>query len=188
MPRLFATPLPARAETFMSKRARSDGSSEASFSDNESSSSDASVESDSSAGENACVRDVGSRVTVSQRLKRIKTLYPTDCERSLDWTLQRVSEAEARLRTAQQELVGFTQPRDLLCTLHDYQLDGVRWCCALWKARLNGVLADESVQCARERSTCLNGTRRSSDLLCAWRCVTQWDSARPHKRSQRLHF
>ena len=35
------------------------------------------------------------------------------------------------------------QPSTLLCTLHDYQLVGLRWLAALHQCGLNGILADE---------------------------------------------
>ena len=67
--------------------------------------------------------------TLSKRLERIRSSYPDDCERSLDWALERVAEAERRVASATDPTL--QQPATLLCTLHHYQLVGLRWLAAL---------------------------------------------------------
>jgi SNF2 family DNA or RNA helicase len=86
----------------------------------------------------------GARQTVTNRLKKVKTAFPIDQRRSLDWALERVGEAEALLEAAQLACGSLAQPAALLCTLHDYQLEGMRWAIALERAGLSGILADES--------------------------------------------
>ena len=141
------------------KRARGDGSDdgsdgggandsegEASFSDDgsdsESSSSDEERGPSGGSDEEADGSRQGARrPPVGERLKRIKTIYPTDSERTLEWMLQQVGDSDARIAAA--TTADLQQPSSLLCSLHDYQLVGLRWLLALHACGLSGILADE---------------------------------------------
>ena len=81
------------------------------------------------------------RPSVSDRLKRVKTTYVVDRERSLEWMLQQVGNAEACIAAATDP--DQPQPASLLCSLHGYQLAGLRWLTALHACGLSGILADE---------------------------------------------
>jgi SNF2 family DNA or RNA helicase len=81
------------------------------------------------------------KLSVSERLKRIKSAFPVDSSRTLEWVLSRVGDIERRVTTATSATL--QQPASLLCTLHGYQLDGLRWLAALYACGLNGILADE---------------------------------------------
>ena len=128
------------------RTSRDDGSeAEASFSDGSEDESDSEEEEvvveEEGAGSDGDDDGGGRRKTVSQRLKRVKSVYRADAKRSLEWVLERVGEAEARLET---QRVSTPQPPELSgCTLHEYQLHGLRWLAALYRAGLSGILADE---------------------------------------------
>ena len=85
--------------------------------------------------------------SIAARLKRVKSAFPVvDGRRSLEWTQQQVGAMERRLRSEVDGLGDLSQPRALKCTLHAFQLIGVRWLAALHACGLNGILADESTR------------------------------------------
>ncbi|KOO23699.1 snf2 super family [Chrysochromulina tobinii] len=73
----------------------------------------------------------------------MKTTYPADRERTLEWALTRAGEAEEALGKEQYALADLEQPASLTCTLKGYQLDGLRWLAALHACGRSGILADE---------------------------------------------
>ena len=79
--------------------------------------------------------------SVAERLKRIKTAHPDDRDRTLEQTLDQVKDVERRIGAVADSTLA--QPSTLLCTLHDYQLVGLRWLAAVHQCGLNGILADE---------------------------------------------
>ena len=85
----------------------------------------------------------GRKPSVNARLRRIKTTYPADRERTLEWALARAGEAEEALGKEQYALADLEQPASLTCTLKGYQLDGLRWLAALHACGRSGILADE---------------------------------------------
>ena len=116
---------------------------EAEFSDDDtSSSSDDHLQLSDGTEEDEGERPTGARrPSVSDRLKRVKTTYVVDRERSLEWMLQQVGNAEACIAAATDP--DQPQPASLLCSLHGYQLAGLRWLTALHACGLSGILADE---------------------------------------------
>jgi SNF2 family DNA or RNA helicase len=85
----------------------------------------------------------GRKPSVNARLRRMKTTYPADRERTLEWALTRAGEAEEALGKEQYALADLEQPASLTCTLKGYQLDGLRWLAALHACGRSGILADE---------------------------------------------
>ena len=85
----------------------------------------------------------GRKPSVNARLRRMKTTYPADRERTLEWALTRAGEAEEALGKEQSALADLEQPASLTCTLKGYQLDGLRWLAALHACGRSGILADE---------------------------------------------
>ena len=69
--------------------------------------------------------------------------HPDDRDRTLEQTLDQVKDVERRIAAVADSTLA--QPSTLLCTLHDYQLVGLRWLAALHQCGLNGVLADEGL-------------------------------------------
>ena len=67
----------------------------------------------------------GRRITVNQRLNKVKTTFPVDRDRSLVWALGQVGDADRRLQAAMRKLQALEQPSSLRCVLHDYQVDGL---------------------------------------------------------------
>ena len=84
-----------------------------------------------------------TRVPVRERLRRVRSEFPVDRDRSLEWVLDRLGQTESLLENEINSLQGLGQPTSLLCTLHDYQLAGLRWLVALHRCKLSGILADE---------------------------------------------
>ena len=84
-----------------------------------------------------------ARKPVKTRLARIKSSYSVDAQRTLAWLEERVGAAGAALDDELAHLASMSQPAALQCTMHGYQLDGMRWLVALHRAGLSGILADE---------------------------------------------
>ena len=81
---------------------------------------------------------------VSERLKKVKSAYRVDAERTMAWLVEAVQAVEQRVEAATAgPLAGLVQPASMRCTLHGYQLEGLRWLCALHSCGLSGILADE---------------------------------------------
>ena len=80
--------------------------------------------------------------SVQQRLPKTSA-YRVDATRTREWLLERVSEAKSKM-DALTDLHSLAQPASLDCTMHPYQLRGMRWALALQRCGLSGILADES--------------------------------------------
>ena len=80
---------------------------------------------------------------MGERLERIRSVHPTDRQRPAGWLDEQVGSAAARLDAAVSALATLCQPASLRGTMHDYQLDGLRWLVALHRCSLSGILADE---------------------------------------------
>ncbi|KAL1506998.1 hypothetical protein AB1Y20_007861 [Prymnesium parvum] len=78
---------------------------------------------------------------VAARLPKTSA-YRVDAARSLEWLVARVDEAAAAT-AALAELAALPQPDALLCEMHPYQLEGMRWAIGLHRCGLSGILADE---------------------------------------------
>ena len=80
--------------------------------------------------------------SVQQRLAQTSA-YRVDVTRTREWLLKRVDEARSKV-DALADLQSLPQPASLNCTMHPYQLRGMRWALALQRCGLSGILADES--------------------------------------------
>ena len=129
-----------RIGTMPPKRTRDGSDSEASFTDDDDVDVDDEPAPDLSDGDEA-EDNPSRRRSVAERLKRLQTSYPHDRDRTREWLLERVGDAEARIAAA--TTASLSQPRSLKCSLHSYQLDGFRWLVALHRCGLSGILADE---------------------------------------------
>ena len=99
----------------------------------------ASDESDSGGGGGG----FGQSRSVRSRLPK-KSSFPVDHSRTAEWTADQIADLEARLEAARAAAPALQQPPSITgCTMHGYQLDGLRWLVALHSLGHSGILADE---------------------------------------------